>query len=208
MVGATGCAIGAALALLLVAPAAAEEAEAEEGWALAKSEDGVEVYTREVPASAYREFRATATVPAPLAEVVRWWRDPSTYTDWIEDCVGARRVETPSTHYLKFDFPFPASDRDVVLRATLVEETPTLVVYASENVDGLVRAVSGLVRIQMLKSRWEFRARDEGTTAVVYRQHMDAGGRLPAFILNRAAVENPLGTLRGLVRYAEANRAR
>ena len=37
---------------------------------------------------------------------------------------------------------------------------------------------------------------------------MDAGGRLPAFILNRAAVDNPYKTLRGLARYAEANRAR
>ena len=147
-------------------------------------------------------------VPAPLPQVLDWFRDPSTYTKWIDSCVEARRVEGTDANYLKFDFPFPASDRDVVLRATPLEESPTAVVYSGENVDGLVPEVSGLVRIQMLKSRWEFRARDDDTTAVLYRQHMNAGGRLPAFILNRAAVDNPLGTLRGLVRYAEANRDR
>ncbi len=199
LVRAMGCAIAVALAAA---------AGAEEGWELARSEDGVEVFTREVPGSVYREFRATAVVPAPLAEVVGWWRDPSTYPDWVEDCIEARGIERDDTAYLKFDFPFPASDRDVVLRATPLERSAGAVVYASDNVDGLLPEVPGLVRVPMLKSRWEFRALDEGGTAVVYRQHMNAGGSLPAFILNRAAVDNPLGTLRGLVRYAEAKRSR
>jgi hypothetical protein len=184
----------------------APEARAgDEEWALARSEDGVEVYTRDVGGSALKEFRATAVVPAPLAQVVAWWRDPTTYTRWIYRCVEARRVEGAAGawgNYLKFDFPFPASDRDVVLRARLLEESAGSVVYEGGNVDGLVPPVTDLVRIPSVRSRWEFRAQGEGATAVVYRQHMDAGGSLPAFILNQAAVDSPFGTLRGLARYA------
>jgi hypothetical protein len=68
--------------------------------------------------------------------------------------------------------------------------------------------VPGLVRVPRTRSRWEFRAQGENATAVVYQQHLDPGGMLPAFILNRAAVDNPLGTLRGLARYAEEHRSR
>ena len=163
-----------------------------------------------VGGSASREFRASAVVPAPLAEVVAWWRDPSTYTRWINRCAEARRIEVDTganANYLKFDFPFPASDRDVVVRARKVEESANRVVFEGRNVDGLVPEVSGVVRIAMLRSRWEFRARGDAATEVVYRQHMDAGGRLPAFILKRAAVDSPFQTLRGLIRYAEANRS-
>ena len=109
---------------------------------------------------------------------------------------------------MKFDFPFPASNRDVVLRGQTLEETPQVVVVEVRNVDGLVDETPGVVRIPMIHSRWEFRSRGDAETEVVYRQHMDAGGRLPAFILNRASVDNPYATLRGLARYAEKHRSR
>ena len=197
----------AAVAFALLAIEAGAE---EDGWALAKSEEGIEVYTRDVAESAYKEFRATALVPAPLAEVVAWWRDPSTYTQWINRCSEARRIEDASgasANYLKFDFPFPVSDRDVVMRGRRVEESAKRVVFEGSNVAGLVPEVSGVVRIAMMRSRWEFRAAGDTATEVVYRQHMDAGGRLPAFALNHASVDNPFRTLRGLIRYAEANRS-
>ena len=64
--------------------------------------------------------------------------------------------------------------------------------------------MSRLVRIPMLSSRWEFHADGDGATRVVYQQRMDAGGRLPAFLMKRATVDNPFRTLLGLIRYAEA----
>ncbi len=197
----------AALLFLLALPATAEE----DDWALAKSEDGVEVYTRSVPGSEVKEFRASAVVPAPLDEVVGWWQDPTTYTEWIDRCAEAHRVEDASgvaANYMKFDFPFPASDRDVVVRAKLLGESDGKKVFEGSNVDGVVPERGGVVRIAKLRSRWEFRAQGEAATQVAYQQHMDPSGMLPAFILNRAAVDNPMNTLRGLIRYAEANRSR
>jgi hypothetical protein len=146
-----------------------------------------------------------------MAQVVAWWQDPTTFTQWIDSCVEAHSVgagDGVRASYFKFDFPFPASDRDVVLRVVEIESMPDRVVMESRSTDGLVPKVDGLVRIPMLVGRWEFRARDERSTAITYRQHMDVGGRLPAFLLNRATVDNPIGTLSGLVRYAESQSAR
>ncbi len=194
----------AALVALLPLGASAEA----DGWVLARRADGVEVYLRDVEGSALKEFRASAVVPAPLAAVVGWWRDPTTYTQWINRCVEARRVEVDSgatANYLRFDFPFPVSDRDVVIGAKTLQDSPKQAVFEGRNVDGLVPEVSRLVRIPMLSSRWEFHADGDGATRVLYQQRMDAGGRLPAFLMKRAAVDNPFRTLLGLIRYAEAN---
>ncbi len=112
---------------------------------IAKREDGIEVYTRDVADSAFKEFRATALVPAPLAEVVAWWRDPSTYTQWINRCAEARRIEVDSgasANYLKFDFPFPVSDRDVVIRARKVEESPKRAPPSTRNRSGVTLSQS------------------------------------------------------------------
>ena len=202
----------AALLLALLAPAAqalGEDSGME--WTLAKSADGVEVYNRDVPGSAFKELRANALVPAPLREVVAWYQDPSTYPEWIDRCAEARRVETGQgvgANYLRFDFPFPASDRDVVLRARTQVETANEVIFDVENVDGLVPETSGVVRIPLLVARWEFRSHGDGATEVVYRQRMEAGGRLPAFIVNRSSVDSPYGTLVGLARYATQRRSR
>jgi len=196
-----------AVTLLVTFPAAGEE----EGWEHARSTGGVEVYTRHVPGSTFKQFRATGVVPAPLAKVVSWWRDPTTFTQWVNSCVEARRVEVGESgvaSYLKFDFPFPASDRDVVLRAVEIEADAKRVVMESRSLDGVVPEVAGLVRMPMMLGRWEFTALDSASTGVVYRQHMDAGGRLPAFVVNRATVDNPIGTLLGLARFAEAQQGR
>ena len=196
-----------ALALAL-APAAQGD---EDGWTLAKNEDGVEIYTREVAGSVFKEFRGTARVPAPLAVVVDWYQDPSTYTEWIDRCAEARRVESSpgaTANYLRFDFPFPATDRDVVLRGTPSVTSPTERVFEVENVDGSVPETSGVVRVPMVRSRWVFRSHGDDATDVIYSQHMDAGGKLPAFLVNRAAVDNPHNTLRGLARYAARNYTR
>lgn len=198
-----------ALVLLVTLPAAGDDAK--KGWEHARSTSGVEVYTRDVPGSTYKQFRATGVVPAPLAHVVSWWRDPTTFTQWINSCVEARHVDAGDgavASYLKFDFPFPASDRDVVLRAVEIEADAQRVVMESRNLDGVVPPVAGLVRMPMMLGRWEFTALDPGTTQVIYRQHMDAGGSLPAFVVNRATVDNPIGTLLGLARYAVAQRGR
>lgn len=197
----------AATALLL----AASGVQAEDDWTLAKSEDGVEIYTREVPGSVFKEFRATVQIPAPLARVVEWYQDPSTYPEWIDRCAEARRVETAGgapANYLRFDFPFPATDRDVVLRGQPSVQTPTEVVFDVTNVDGAAPETPGVVRIPMIRGRWEFRSHGDDATDVIYSQHMDAGGRLPAFIVNRASVDSPYGTLSGLARYAARNHSR
>ncbi len=201
----------AAFAALLLALAAPTAQASDDDWTLAKSEDGVEIYTRKVPGSVFKEFRANARIPAPLAKVVAWYQDPSTYTEWIDRCAQARRVETEPgspANYLRFDFPFPATDRDVVLRGNARVQTPTEVIFDVENVDGAVPETSGVVRVPMVRGRWEFRSHGDDATDVIYSQHMDAGGRLPAFIVNRASVDNPHRTLRGLARYAARNHSR
>ena len=197
----------AATALLL----AASGVQAEDDWTLAKSKDGVEIYTREVPGSVFKEFRATVQIPAPLARVVEWYQDPSTYPEWIDRCAEARRVETAAggpANYVRFDFPFPATDRDVVLRGQPSVQTPTKVVFEVTNIDGAVPETPGVVRIPMIRGRWEFRSHGDDATDVIYSQHMDAGGKLPAVLVNRAAVDNPYNPLRGLARYAARNYTR
>jgi hypothetical protein len=199
------------LSLFLASLTAYSEPRSEAGWQHARTEAGVEVYTREVPGSIFKEFRATGVVPAPIAQVVAWWQDSSTFPSWIDSCVEAHPVEAGEgvkASYLRFDFPFPASDRDVVLRAVEVELGPERVIMESRNTDGVVPEVDGLVRIAMMLGRWEFTPQGDDSTRIIYRQHMDAGGSLPAFILNRAAVDNPIGTLSGLARFAESQRNR
>ncbi len=192
------------LALLFVLPASAEESEMEDdGWQLARSDERVKVYTRPVEGSPIREFQAQITLEAPLERVTTLYKNTESYPDWVANCVDSRRVKDPRNAsrrqaWLRFDMPFPAGDRDVVLRRETKRESPEDTLYHTNSVDGLVPPTEDVVRMPFLRSRWHFEALAPDRTRVTYRQHSDPGGSLPGFLVNWVAVDIPFETLHGL----------
>jgi len=62
---------------------------------------------------------------------------------------------------------------------------------------------SGYVRITSLKGRWDIIKKDENHVEVIYQVHPELGGSLPAWIVNVAAKDQPLKTLKGVYKYSK-----
>jgi len=109
-----------ALALLVSLSVAvfSQERKEQNGWELKRSKLGVQVLTRTVPGSKYKEVRAVMTADLRLASVVALIRDASACSEWAQLCKEARILETSSQTRLKVynynDAPWPAKDRDAV----------------------------------------------------------------------------------------------
>src|ERR1041384_4518882 len=87
-------------------------------WELKKRKDNIEVYTRRITSSDFKELRCRTVVKSSLSSIVKILTDIEYYTDWVYKCVIAIKVkqvqDTELYSYQLFDAPWPFEDRDVV----------------------------------------------------------------------------------------------
>jgi START domain len=188
-------------------------AAAADEWLEVARADGVVVSEREVAGRNVPTFRGVTEVPADVGTVLDVLQDVARYPEWMQDCAEARvlgrRSDGVSWVYNRTDVPWPAADRDVVLRSRVDVVAPGRVVYqrfVSEAVP-LMPEVAGVVRIHRLQGYYRLEAIGATRTRVEYVVDADPGGILPAWIARRATRGLPLTTLRNLGTQLERVRA-
>lgn len=183
-----------------------------EGWEPAREGDGISVYARPVADSKYREVRGETTVEAELNQLMALLDDTQAIPDWMHNSKNPRLLQKVSLleryQYVVNDFPWPASDRDMIVRNLIhqdVETRVTTVELLGVTMDELpdkarARAPEpgDYVRVTELEGFFELTPLDEGRTRVVYQLHMEPGDSLPANMVNSQLVDNPFETLENM----------
>lgn len=177
-------------------------------WHLVKESAGIEVYTAQVPSSGRKYIKVSADLEGTLEGVKNLFRDIDRQSSWVYNTRRAYLVaQTDAGHLLYYNhtrLPWPASDRDVVIRMQL-EEDPTRhnLVIIQEAVRSAIPAVKGIIRVTHLKGYWQFREQSKGELQVVYYLDVDPGGSIPAWVVNLFIAKGPYETfvkLRELVK--------
>ncbi len=174
---------------------------ASDDWRHLTTKDEIEVSEREVPGRAFPIFRGVGTIEANLYDVFAVIADVDRYTEWMHNCVEARRVrresETVYYSYNRTGAPWPVRDRDVVLRSKMIVVEPgrELHVRFGSVEDDSVGPVKGVVRMRRLEGHYKLEAIGAEQTRVEYQVDADPGGRLPAWLVKRNTRDLPLRTL-------------
>jgi hypothetical protein len=179
----------------------AQNAAAEEHpWQLRKNQDGITVYVRPVDGSPILEYKATVNVKVPIEKAVAYYEDPTGAVRWFHQCSESRLLESRSDAdkimYMALDMPWPVSNRDAVyLRARTPGENAG-VQFAISAVTDVLPPQPDKVRMPYLKGVWRFTPLPDGGTEIYVQQHADAGGHIPAAIVNRLVVDIPFNSLK------------
>ncbi len=190
----------------LLAPALAGE------WELERNEQGIRVYTREVPASDIRQFRAEMTLPTSLDRVLAVFDDFKHYPEWkfkvSMSGVLSQPDETSWYHYQDIRMPFPLDDRLFVLHSRLealstrevVIDTRSAPDYCAGNLEESCRLINGsdALIVKQATGRHVLRQLEDGSTRVTWTQHAEPGGRLPDWLVNAMLVDAPWETFSNL----------
>ncbi len=186
---------------------------AQKDWELRKDEDGIQVYTRDAEGSSLKEFKAQATVHAPIASLVAVMKDVADFVNWWPNAKESTLLESSETeqhHYVVTNAPWPVSDRDGVyhfsFRKGSGEDSTSTFIY----IDGVADYMpenDGKVRIPMCKGFWKFTPNESGVE-VTYQMHADPGGSIPGWLANRAVVDSPFKTLASLQKQATLEKYR
>ena len=172
-------------------------------WVLNKEENGVKVFVRDTPNSAFRAFKGVTTFPVNLSAVVAALDDVKAYPKYLHQFKSAKVLrkisDTESIRYIVTNMPWPVKDRDVVIHSRLNQNPQSKQVIISLNGEPkTAKQQVGLVRIQKMQGRWVLTPQGKNSVTVAYEMSVDPGGNIPKWLVNTLSVDIPFYTLSNL----------
>lgn len=179
---------------------------ASEKWTLEFSKDGISVYTKDIPGSSLKAFRAEGDIQAPIEKVNRILYDTPGQVKWMPDCIVSYDLKNdPENVFISYNetkAPI-VNNRDVIVE-TIITKTKDRIIHESRAVDrpDLVPECRGKVRIKDMRAMWELSPAGCGTH-VIYEVIANPGGIIPGWLTNAASKDIPYRTVLGLKKMAE-----
>lgn len=162
-------------------------------WDLVKNEQGIQIYTRTIVNSAYKEFKGVMTLEAKLDTLLKFINNAEHCPDWQYKCIKMLNLSDGYLYKLS-DLPWPLSDRYTIMRSQGVFDpekhsyTLRLKNIAREQLPQhiLQQLPAELDTVQMRTSDgyWHFQLNPAATIQITYQMHGDPAGSLPANLAN------------------------
>lgn len=191
-------------ALLLLA--AFSPALSAQNWEFKKETQGVQIYQRSNGSG--QEIKLVTTFSQRLSSIVALFSNVGDYPRWgykVQQTRLLKRVnDNEFYYYQQFDFPWPLSDRDVIMHSRISQDpaTRTVTLYSEASPDYLPET-AGLVRVRKANVRWTLVPLSANLVQAEYWLNSDPGGLLPDWTVNLAADTGPVQTVQNIKKLLE-----
>ena len=189
------------LLLLLLATAGASATE----WELARDRNGVKVWTREEPGFPISAFKAVTVVDSSLSGLVSLILDTDSVSQWAYRVLRIEvlsRDDAAATFIIRTetDFPWPLSNRDVVLAGQVSQDEKSRIVTVRSRSTplGQYPPHPDFVRMPEMIGDWIFRPLGGGKVEVTMIGRANPAGNIPFGVVSLIIHETPYQTLIGL----------
>lgn len=187
--------------LLLITTSFLPVCKNEKEWVLKKEVDGIKVYVRPANNSKLKELKLLTTMDAKMNTVVSYLSDKDNYHNWVYGCVESYLLKKISDHevyhYQRTSPPWPMSDRDLVVRSIVRQDSISKVVYISANdVSNYMKENDGIVRVPKFIASWKITRLSSTKVELEHQVSLDPGGDVPGWILNLAISEGPVKSMK------------
>lgn len=187
------------MAMFAIAPVWGQKTEGA-GWVFKSEKEGVKVYYRQT--TSVHELKLTTSIKTGVHGLIKLFAEAEHYPKWGYRILEARMLqrvsETEFYYYTKIDFPWPLSDRDIVMHSRLHQNKDLSVVSSSKAAPDFIPEVPGVVRIRESNTRWTLRPGPDGHLFAEYIVSGNPGGSIPDWAVNMALESAPLNTIRNI----------
>jgi hypothetical protein len=159
-------------------------------WQKILSEDGLNVFTREMPNSKILGFKLEGVINAPIDQIMENMRNVETSAEWTPDLAEKSTLEEISDAeaitYSRNDLSWPVSDRDFVTHNKLFlhKERKLLYVMTKSVIDQRSPPRKGIERAWLSYSNIGLRPVSEKRTYVEWTIFADPKGSIPTWVVN------------------------
>lgn len=177
------------------------EAQNAENWKLKSDKNGVKVYYRST--GDVHEIKLLYRMKARMSNLMHLLNDVDTYPTWGYKITESHLVRLVSDnemfYYTLIDFPWPLSDRDMVMHTKMTQNPETRVIISqSKAVKGMVPLKKGVVRITDARTNWRITPAGAGFVDIEYQLYSHPGGNLPDWAVNMALDYGPKESLKNI----------
>jgi hypothetical protein len=172
-----------------------------QNWELAKEKDGISIFTRNEPNSKYKAFKGEVEFQTDILEAGEFIENVENFDIWNEDISEIRLLEYEKgksiRYYVVYDTPWPVTDRDLGISATISVDTATggrviMAVSAPE----AVPTDPDRIRIVDYWQKWTIVPAGNGLVHITIEGYANPAGDVPAWLVNLAITGTPLDILR------------
>lgn len=168
-------------------------------WELQRNDEQAMAYSRIDKASGLQVCRVETVMKASLNALVAMQRDAARIPQWMDGVKSSRIVQEADDYYITHTLvpsPWPVKDRDSVVRSDIRQQDDGSVLIEFASVEGVVPLQKNYERVQNVKGCWCFTPLQDGKTRVEYEVMVDPGGKLPAWLVNRFALDVPYNSIK------------
>lgn len=189
--------------LLFVLSSFSYQAKGQAQWTLKTNEDGIQLYTKSVPASPYKALKTVCTLQTSLSSVAAVLLDVERSKEWVYGTSSSRllKQETPSVviFYAEMGMPWPVTNRDFIVKISLTQDPVSKsITVLAENQPDYLPEKKKLVRIHSSSGKWLIDPLPNGRVRVEYQLYVDPGGNVPAALVNLFSGKGPIESFRNL----------
>jgi hypothetical protein len=201
----SACALSACL-VAAVAAVPQVQAASHPNWVLLEDDEGIKVWSLDIPGQDLPGFRGITTIDAPIEEIMQYVLEVERHVDWMWNCDDSHLIRRFSDDhgilYNRINAPWPVKDRDVLLdimyRYTPQRTAVTFRFRETKEYDAEVPVPRRVVRIPKLTGFFRLWQETPDKTNVLYQVEVDIGGNVPDRAAHRYARNLPLKTLEAL----------
>jgi hypothetical protein len=178
----------------------------QEKWELIKDSDGIKVYTKTKDNSPYVEIKAVSMLDGEILTFRDMMNDVTNYKEWMHAAEKTDLIRRESSsefiYYMHSDFPWPAKDRDIVIKTVLHYKPEKGIVYTeSESIKGMLEKKDGINRIGDLQASWHFEKEGEDRVKVTYYGRIKPSVQLPDWLAEIVYNTGPFNTIKNMREY-------
>ncbi len=173
-------------------------------WKLVKSQDHLSLFTADYGTSDFEAFKAQAVIDQPLEAVFAVIADPVTCPRWVDGCLKSESLQIESFNnrvgYALNDLPWPFKNREVIVRIHTRSASDANTLYIDMFTEASLNSLSlddtsledtSAFRIESSHARYILRRASDEVTELVWMQHTEPGGALPAWLVNSMVIDLP-----------------
>ncbi len=170
-------------------------------WKCVKHKDDIWVYSRKSDTTNFRVVKVTTQLKTTLSSLVRLVTDFPDNKNWVflNEKTEILKKENPHLWilYSQTDAPWPVTDRDIVSKTVLSQDSVTKIVTIRGEAIPKYRPIDpNYVRIPFARSQWRFIPLKDSLVEIEFKLELDVGGNIPQWLANMAATEGPYQTIR------------
>ena len=184
--------------------------KSKKGWQDVGVDRGVHVMRKQVKGSGLLAFRGEIEENIAMDMLIATFTDPNQRKFWVdkyENHVTIKKTPIMEKYWIRFDLPWPVSDRDYVLESKAnIDKDKGVIEVRIQSITHPKYPVDCCVRAQAKRTYYRFTALSRTRTRLEVEVHTDPKGLLPNWLVNAIQKKWPSKTLSGLIRQARKNK--